>query len=72
MIVKRAEPLRLCHFYSQLFEQSGGFSRHARAGGHPAFSAKHFWIPAFAGMTSLEWKNSPTPQLFKSLILHIV
>jgi hypothetical protein len=45
--------------------QSGSFSRHARAGGHPAFSAKHFWIPAFAGMTSLEWKNSPTPQLYK-------
>jgi hypothetical protein len=37
-----------------LFEQSGSFSRHARAGGHPAFSAEHFWIPACAGMTSFE------------------
>jgi hypothetical protein len=42
-------------------EQSGSFSRHARAGGHPAFSAKHFWIPAFAGMTSLEWKKLADP-----------
>jgi hypothetical protein len=41
----------------------GNFSRHARAGGHPTFSAKHFWIPAFAGMTSFELKNSPTPQI---------
>jgi hypothetical protein len=23
------------------------FSRHAREGGHPVFSAEHFWIPAF-------------------------
>jgi hypothetical protein len=37
-----------------LIEQSGSFSRHARAGGHPAFSAEHFWIPACAGMTSFE------------------
>jgi hypothetical protein len=25
----------------------GEFYRHAREGGHPVFSAKHFWIPAF-------------------------
>jgi hypothetical protein len=39
---------------NKLFEQSGSFSRHARAGGHPAFPAKYFWIPACAGMTSFE------------------
>jgi hypothetical protein len=39
---------------NQLFEQSGRFSRHARAGGHPAFSVEHFWIPACAGMTRFE------------------
>jgi hypothetical protein len=43
-------------------EGSGRFSRHARASGHPAFSAKHFWIPACAEMTSFELKNFPTPQ----------
>jgi hypothetical protein len=32
--------------------------------GHPAFSVKDFWIPAFAGMTNLERKNFPTPDLF--------
>jgi hypothetical protein len=35
-------------------DQSGSFSRHASAGGHPDFSAKYFWIPACAGMTSFE------------------
>jgi hypothetical protein len=37
-----------------LFEPSGSFSRHTRTGGHPAFSAKHFWVPACAGMTKFE------------------
>ena len=27
-------------------ERSRSFYRHARVGGHPAFSAKHFWISA--------------------------
>jgi hypothetical protein len=26
----------------------------AGCGGHPAFSAEHFWIPACAGMTSFD------------------
>jgi len=33
-----------------LIEGSGSFYLHARAGGHPGISARHFWIPAFAGM----------------------
>jgi hypothetical protein len=44
----------------QLAEQSGRFSCHAREGGHPAFLAEHFWIPACAGMTSFE-KKLPDP-----------
>jgi hypothetical protein len=41
----------------------GKFSRHARAGGHPAFSGKRFWIPACAGMTTFESENSTTSEL---------
>jgi len=37
-----------------LIEQSGIFSSHARAGGHPAFLAERLWIPACAGMTSFD------------------
>jgi hypothetical protein len=32
-------------------------------GGHPGSLAKNFWIPAFAGMTGLQEKNSTTPEL---------
>jgi hypothetical protein len=32
------------------------FFRHARVSGHPGFSAKHSWIPACAGMTSMNRK----------------
>jgi hypothetical protein len=34
-------------FSNQLIERPVSFSRHAREGGHPVFSAEHFWIPAF-------------------------
>jgi hypothetical protein len=39
------------------------FYRHAREGGHPVFPEKHFWIPAFAGMTiaGQEKKRQPQP-----------
>jgi hypothetical protein len=39
----------------------GEFFRHARVGGHPAFSAKHFWIPALRGNDNLGMKKLPDP-----------
>jgi len=53
------KPSQKCLFFfkdfsNQLIERPVSFSRHARAGGHPVFSAEHFWILACAGMTSSE------------------
>ena len=46
-----------------IIERLVSFTVMPAPGGHPVSFAKKVWIPAFAGMTSLHEKNSPTPDI---------